>query len=597
VTVPSLSVVPEASASGAAPYAGPVPTPALAAPAWWRRSTDIRLQAVARAARPDYPAWLSHVKAAAACTRPVRLAGSMATVEAATGRILSERHTADLPDGVIYKPCGNRRAMVCPACSERYKRDAYQVVRAGLVGGKGVPEQVAHHPAVFPTFTAPSFGEVHTRVVRRHTCGKRTACDCRPEPCHARRDLTVCSHGQRLVCFARHAANDPRLGTPLCLDCYDYDAQVVWNVMAGELWRRTTIAINRHIRRTARHRGVPDVPVTTYDRNGRARTRWVCPVRLSFGKAAEMQRRAVVHFHAIIRLDGYNPDDPDAILPPPPQLDAADLVAAVDHAAATVGLTTDPHPANGDGWEIGWGEQVLTKVITVAAEGQVTDAQVAAYLAKYATKSTEITGHSSNRLTDDTVGLYADPDGSHTERLIDACWRLGSFRTNPTPPEPMAQRRRTRPVSAGSFGEAWTCRECGTGTRYRTCPSCAAAQAADDAARRVPAGPPASPYLRLRRWAHMLGFGGHFLSKSRRYSITFALLRNQRVVFRRRQSRGPERQAADGAGQPTTLVVNFLQFVGAGWQTPADAMLANTSAAMAREHQDAAREYLTTRAA
>jgi len=59
----------------------------------------------------------------------------MATVDAATGRILSERHTADLPDGVIYKPCGNRRESVCPSCSQRYKRDAYQVVRAGLVGG------------------------------------------------------------------------------------------------------------------------------------------------------------------------------------------------------------------------------------------------------------------------------------------------------------------------------------------------------------------------------------------------------------------------------------------------------------------------------
>jgi len=43
-------------------------------------------------------------------------------------------------------------------------------------------------------------------------------------------------------------------------------------------------------------------------------------------------------------------------------------------------------------------------------------------------------------------------------------------------------------------------------------------------------------------------------------------------------------------------VVNVLQFVGAGWQTPADAMLANTSAAVAREHQEAARESLSTRA-
>jgi hypothetical protein len=526
VTAPSLSVVPEASASGTAPCAGT--TAPITAPPWWSRSTDIRLQAVARAARPDYPAWLSHVKAAAACTRPVRLAGTIATVDAATGRILTERHTADLPDGVIYKPCGNRREAVCPSCSERYKRDAYQVVRAGLVGGRGVTEDVAHHPAVFPTLTAPSFGTVHTRHVKHHTCAKRSACDCRAEPCHARRDITACEHGVRLVCFARHERGDARLGVPFCPDCYDHDAQVVWNVMAGELWRRTTIAVNRYIRRLARERGIPDVPVVS-PRTGKVR--WVCPVRLSFGKAAEMQRRAVVHFHAIIRLDGYDPDNPDAILPPLAELDAEDLKAAVDHAAATVTFTTPDHPTMPEGWQIGWGDQVLTKVITVAAEGQVTDAQVAAYLAKYATKSTEVTGHASNRLSDDTVNLYADPDGTHTERLIEACWMLG------------------RP------GE----------------------------------------WRRLRRWAHMLGFGGHFLTKSRRYSITFALLRDQRVVFRRAQSSGPEQ--TESTVEPTTLVVNFLAFVGAGWQTPADAMLANTSAAMAREHQQIAREALMTLAA
>ena len=257
----------------------------------------------------------------------------------------------------------------------------------------------------------------------------------------------------------------------------------------------------------------------------------VPPFRLSFGKAAEMQRRAAVHYHAIIRLDGVDPDRPDAIIAPPPELDAADLVAAVEHAAATVAFTTGDHPAMPGGWSIGWGTQNLTKVITVAAEGDVTDAQVAAYLAKYATKSTEITGHASNRLHEDTVSLYTDPDGTHPERLIEACWMLGRPRD----------------------------------------------------------------WRRLRRWAHMLGFGGHFLTKSRRYSITFAMLRDQRIVFRRTQTAGSER--VQPSEQPTTLMVNFLQFVGAGWQTPADAMHANTSAAMAREHQQAAREYLSTRAA
>jgi hypothetical protein len=450
-----------------------------------------------------------------------------------SAEILSHRSTEDMPDGVIYKPCGNRRASVCPACSERYKRDAYQVVRAGLVGGKGVPEQVAEHPAVFPTFTAPSFGPVHTRVVKRHTCQKRARCDCRAEPCHARRDLTVCPHGVRLVCFARHEADDARLGTPICLDCYDYNHQVVWNLEAGELWRRTTIAINRYLRRLARQRGIPFHVVCTSS----GKPRRAAPFRLSFGKAAEMQRRGVAHYHAIIRLDGNDPAaDPDAILPPPAGLTTDDLKGAVDHAAATVMFTTAAHPARPDGWGMAWGKEVLTKVITndpvVTGRSEITDAAVVAYLAKYATKSTEVTGHVSRRLTDDTINIYADPDGSHTERLVEACWILGS----------------------------------------------------------------PGDWRRLRRWAHMLGFGGHFLTKSRRYSVTFAMLRNQRIVFRRTVQTGPEadRQAP---AEDTTLVVNFLQFVGSGWHTTADALLANTSAAMAREHQQAAREALTALAA
>ncbi len=63
-----------------------------------------------------------------------------------------------MPDGAIYKACGNRRASVCPACARTYQYDAYQLLRAGLSGGKGVPETVATHPAVFVTLTAPSFG-------------------------------------------------------------------------------------------------------------------------------------------------------------------------------------------------------------------------------------------------------------------------------------------------------------------------------------------------------------------------------------------------------------------------------------------------------
>jgi hypothetical protein len=477
----------------------------------------IGAQAVDRAARPDFPAWLSHVRPASGCSRPVRLAGDGMVVEAGTGRLLAAWDTARMPDGVIYKACGNRRAAVCPSCSVRYQRDAYHLVRTGLVGGKGVPEHVATHPAVFPTFTAPSFGAVHTRVVRRHTCAKRVDCDCRAEPCHARRQAPACPHGVRLVCFARHEATDPRIGTPMCLECYDHDHQVVWNLHAGELWRRTTITVIRYLRRLARTRGIPPRSF-----------------RLSFGKAAEMQRRGVVHYHAIVRLDGVDPTDRRAVLPPPPGLDATDLVDAIAHAAETVAFTTGPHPTQPGGWPMRWGEQVHTKVIIVAADGEVTDGEVtdgmvAAYLAKYATKSTEVAGHVSARLTEETIDVYADADGTHTERLVDACWMLGRPR-------------------------AWR---------------------------------------RLRRWAHMLGFGGHFLTKSRSYSLTFSLLRAGRVAYRRTVTAGPE--SDDRAPQQdTTLVVNFLQFVGSGWKTPADAMLATTAAALAREYHDRAVQVLAT---
>ena len=159
---------------------GPAPATTALRLSLLSRSTDVRLQAIARAARPEYADWLSHVRPAAGCTRPIRLAGTLTRIEAATGRLLSTVDTAVMPDGIIYKPCGNRRASVCPSCSERYKRDAYQIVRAGLVGGDGVPATVAAgHPGVFATFTAPSFGEVHTRVVKRHTCAGRRGCGCR----------------------------------------------------------------------------------------------------------------------------------------------------------------------------------------------------------------------------------------------------------------------------------------------------------------------------------------------------------------------------------------------------------------------------------
>ena len=474
-----------------------------------------------------YSAWLDHVWHAAACTRPVRLRGDIRHIDPATGELLRTVPTIGMPDGVIYKSCGNRRVTVCPGCAETYRRDAYHIIRAGLTGGKGITPAVAAHPAVFVTFTAPSFGPAHSRPVRQHTCADRSRCQCRPQPCHARRDAVTCEHGRPAACFTRHHRGDPKLGQPLCPDCYDYAAHVVWNNSAGELWRRTKQAIERHLGQLARRRGVPPTRVP----RGNGTYRLADPVRVAHGKAAEYQARGAVHFHALLRLDGYDPADPDRLLPPPPAITAADLDDATRWAADAISYDTPPHPAQPGGWTITWGNQIDVRVITLAGTGAVTDLAVASYLAKYSTKGTEVTGHASARITADTLDLYASSEGTHPERLIAACWNIGA--------EP--------------------------------------------------------GYASLRRWAHMLGFGGHFLTKARRYSLRFTDLRQARISYRRGQDTGPEHgpiRTADHTDDDTILIVGTFTYTGTGWKTTGDALLANTAADQARKRRQAGRDHL-----
>src|SRR5690606_13409779 len=111
-------------------------------------------------------------------------------------------------------------------------------------------------------------------------------------------------------------------------------------------------------------------------------------VKVSFGKVAEMQRRGVVHFHVVMRLDGRDPDALTATLPPPAGLNLGDLIDAVEHAARSVMFVTDPHPGKPSGWLIAWGEQIDIRTINLGESEQITDGMVAGYLAKYATKAT-----------------------------------------------------------------------------------------------------------------------------------------------------------------------------------------------------------------
>ena len=95
------------------------------------------------------------------------------------------------------------------------------------------------------------------------------------------------------------------------------------------------------------------------------------------------------------------------------------------------------------------------------------------------------------------------------------------------------------------------------------------------------------PAARCRAWAHMLGYGGHFLTKSRRYSVTFGQLRAARADHRRAaRPLGTDRDAWGRSLDETVVLVlrHHLELRrGRTHATPA-AELAAASAARAREH-------------
>jgi hypothetical protein len=183
--------------------------------------------------------WAELVAQAGYCHHPIRLAGRVEYADRATGEIRTVYDSEREPDGVLLKACGTRRESRCPSCAAVYRADAYQLLAAGLKGGKGVPDSISEHPRLFVTFTAPSFGKVHTRKAQG-----RLVLPCRPYRQGAR-----CPHGLRDGCWHRHDEDDPRLGEPLCPSCYDAQTQVLWNALAPELWRRTTIALQRALTR------------------------------------------------------------------------------------------------------------------------------------------------------------------------------------------------------------------------------------------------------------------------------------------------------------------------------------------------------------
>lgn len=435
----------------------------------------------------EFARWERQIRATGFCRRPVRLAGKTVQVDPETGEVLHRFSTADEPDGVVLTACNNRRESVCPNCSETYRRDAWHLVAAGLRGGKGVPESVIEHPALFVTVTAPSFGAVHAS--RRSEAGDS-------RPCRPRRDPEPCPHGVPTACWERHGGSDEVVGQPLCRECFDYEALVVWNATVPELWRRTMIYLQRELAHAA------DMTVTDLRRT----------VRLSYVKVAEYQARGAVHLHAVLRLD-----DVDGA-PPPSGFNEEFLAGAVETAVPDVTVRVD---AGDRRWFACWGEQLDLRPI--GASSELSRETAAAYIAKYATKSSDQFGR-LERLRDDSDLELLDASG-HIVQVVRTAWTLG--------------------------------------------------------------GLPALADLKLRRWAHTLGYRGHWSTKSRHYSTTLGALRDERRQFAKHRNGEPEHEEVVSLGD--------WRYAGIGHQTAADAWLTESAGSRHRIERRIGREELITR--
>ncbi|WP_338119356.1 replication initiator [Streptomyces parvus] len=423
-----------------------------------RVPSDIEKDLIRLANEPEFARWKTQIAHAGGCENPVYLAGYSNRYDS-RGHLQGSYSTKEEPGGRIAVRCRNRRKSQCVPCSHLHSGDSYQIVRTGIVGGKGTPESVIDHPQVFVTLTAPSFGSVHRAGSER----------CRMGALNER-----CPHGRSLACSQRHNKDDSLAGSALCQECYDYSGHVLWHAHAGELWNRTVRNVRRFLA----------------DLAGVERSRLNDHLRLTFAKAAEYQQRGAVHFHALMRLDG--PGGPSE---PPPAWATASLLESALRAAREASSVPLRHSGAVGPRVFSWGRQMDVRALSHTAGDSVTPEAVAGYLAKYVSKGVRDAGGVDTRIRSyEEIRCASAP--RHIRALMGACWRLGRL------PE---------------FSD-----------------------------------------LRLRAWAHMLGFRGHVLTKSPKYSTTFGRLREIRATYARRK-------VDESEGGDATLIISFWRYVGRGY--------------------------------
>jgi hypothetical protein len=468
-------------------------------PNWLAPGSPAIDQAIRRASSPGYESWWQRCAAVGFCANPVQTSA----YDPDQGRRVT-----------VMIRCGNRRAAICPSCSDLYAADTWQLVHAGAQGGHhGMQETTANRPQVFATLTAPSFGAVHTNNSRPGQAD--TVCH------RASSGTSHCPHGKALWCNAIHGSDDPEVGQPLCPDCYDYTGHVLFNWHAPELWRRFAIALRRAV---AVHLGRIGIDRDT--------------VRVSFVKVAEYQRRAVVHYHALIRLDP--PDNDDSTTgASDTKVSAIELAALVRQAANQVRLPvtvdaaagTAPTASESEARMLRFGTQIDAQPLTDTGDtGKPGLARrVAAYLAKYTTKSVAEFGIAARRISPAAIAELDIP--AHTRRILSTLANLA-----------------TLPANTAMAG-----------------------------------------------WLHTLGYRGHITTKSRRYSITLTALRAARHhwrIGRTGQSEPDDCQDKPHGQQDwpsSAYELSDWLIDGAGHRTDGGRLLVHTAALRAREYRYLAR--------
>lgn len=458
-------------------------------------------QMVRRAASPGFERWWHNARTAGFCANPIQLTGTDHHGSAAR----------------VWTRCNNRRAVVCPSCSDLYARDTWQLVHAGITGGHhNIPATVADHPQVFVTLTAPSYGPVHS--AHRGTDNRASRCHDHPGGDHPRGGHPRCPHGNPLSCNRTHRPDDTLVGQPLCERCYDYTGHVLFAWYLPELWRRFTITLRRALRTRLQEAGVaPDT------------------VRVNFVKVTEMQRRAIPHLHAVIRLDAAA-ETGEPPHPPPAAIAAGELVALILEAAraVTLTITTADGGDDADGTALRFGSQVDAQPLTTSgpisqdpfAARVRSGRTVAGYLAKYVTKSVAEFGVAVRRISPLAIPtLDVTP---HVRTILTTITDLAE----------------------------------------RGCPE-------------------------LIRWLHTLGYRGHITTKSRHFSTTMGALRARRAAWTHQQLLkriATEDYSTIGATCPPDQFE--WKFDRSGYRTLGDRALITSAALRAIEHRHTARESL-----